>query len=215
MRPYYTAPEPQKENEHWKGPDTNERTAAFELAFIHNRITGVNPGLILPYLRHPNPTLVIDLNNTLMNQIRGIVQMSDGRLTYSDFSEWDIDNGPKLGMTREEYLVYAWKNKYAESISPAFSGASEAMCKFKRAGIRLVIATASNLSLSEIEWWLKWNSIPFDRIVKTTDKRGLGDLLIDDSPVTCEQFHREGLPVLRYEIDWNKHLTHIRGIKWN
>jgi hypothetical protein len=175
----------------------------------------INPALVLPHLHLPNPTIVVDLNNTLMDQIAGIVRLSKGHLTASDFAEWDIDNSSKLGISKEEYLRFAWKNSYAELLSPSFTGASEAMIRFKWAGIRLVIATASNLSLSEIEWWLNSHLIPFDRIVKTSDKRGMGHLLIDDSPVTCELFHREGLPILRYEIGWNKHLTHIQGVRWN
>jgi hypothetical protein len=149
-----------------------------------------------------------------MDQIAGIIRLSKGRLCRADFARWDIDNSAKMGLTREAYLEFAWRNPYAELLSPVFPGAARDMQQISRAGIMIVVATGSNLSMCEIQNWLDWNLIPWDRIVKTTDKRGLGHVLIDDSPLTCEAFYREGLPVLRYALAWNSHLHYIQAVGW-
>lgn len=156
--------------------------------------------------------LACDLNNTLMDQIQGIVNFSKGKLSLNDFSEWDMDNSGKMGMSTEEYLTWAWKNPNIEISSPAFSGASQALLKVKRQGSQIWIVTASNLSKIQIEQWLVKHTIPFDRIIKTRNKMGIGDLLIDDSPVTCQQFYNSGLPILRYALPWNNHLSYIPKI---
>src|SRR5574341_1147865 len=170
--------------------------------------------LILPYLNPDNPTLAIDLDNTILDQISGIVRASKGRLSHSDFDEWDKDNSAKMGMTTEQYLQWAWQNPYSEMLSPAFPGADIQLARWHRAGIRIWIATATVLSERDIAGWLGCNGIFYDRIIKIQDKRGIGDLLIDDSPTTCQKFYEAGLPILRYELAWNKHLDHIKSIEW-
>lgn len=158
--------------------------------------------------------VTLDLNNTLMNQISGICRASKGRLTPADFAEWDVDLSDKMGMSKDQYLSWAWANPYTELLSPAFDGAAQAVQAMKRNGATIWIATASHLSELEIKWWLNWHCVPFDKVIRTNDKRGLGDVLIDDSPVTCKTFYDEGLPILRFDLAWNRHLTHIQGVSW-
>lgn len=170
--------------------------------------------LKLPYLNPDNPILAIDLNNTLMDQIAGIVRASKGRLTRADFSEWDVDNSAKMGMSKARYLAWAWQNPYSELLSPPFHNADRQLFRLHQAGVKIWIVTATVMSDREIAGWLWCNGIIFDRIIKTKDKRGIGDLLIDDSPTTCEQFYSSGLPILRYRLAWNEHLSHIPAIRW-
>lgn len=104
--------------------------------------------------------------------------------------------------------------KKSELLSAPFPGASEALWRIRRSGAQIWIVTASVLSFRDIRGWLDWNGLPHDRIIKTGDKRGLGNVLIDDSPLTCQKFYNEGLPVLRYRLAWNKHLNQIPCIEW-
>lgn len=170
--------------------------------------------LLRPYLNPSNPVLSVDLNNTVMNQQAGIIRASKGRLSMVDFDEWDKDNSAKMGMSREQYLHWAWQNPYSELLSDPFPGASQALWRIKRAGVKIWIVTATVLSLNEIRGWLDCNGVPFDRVIKTQDKMGIGDCLIDDSPVTVQKFYDASLPVLRYELAWNQHLTQVKGVRW-
>lgn len=169
---------------------------------------------ILPYLNPQNPVLAVDLNNVVMDQIGGIVRASKGRLKVSDFDQWDIDLSGKMGMSKERYLSWAWANPYSELLSEPFPNAAQSLWRIKRGGIQIWIVTASVLSRNDIRGWLGCNGIPFDAIIKTQDKRGIGDVLIDDSPITCQKFFDEGLPILRFELSWNQHLTNIKGVRW-
>jgi len=169
---------------------------------------------ILPYLNPARPTVAIDLDNTLLDQISGIVRASKGRLTPADFATWDADNSAKMGMSRDQYLAWAWQNPYSELLSPPFPNADRQLCRLKRAGVAIWIVTATVLSEKEIGGWLWCNGIFFDKIIKTQDKRGLGDILIDDSPSTCAAFYDAGLPILRYRLAWNEHLGHVPGVRW-
>lgn len=165
-------------------------------------------------LNPDNPILAVDLNNTLMDQIAGIVRASKGRLTRADFAGWDVDNSAKMGMSKEQYLAWAWQNPYSELLSPPFHNADRQLFRLHRAGVKIWIVTATVMNEKEIAGWLWCNGIVFDRIIKTRDKVGIGDLLIDDSPTTCEQFYSDGLPILRYRLAWNEHLGHIPAISW-
>lgn len=160
------------------------------------------------------PVIAVDLNNTIMHQIGGIVRASKGRLSLSDFDEWDKDLSYKMGMNREQYLQWAWANPYSEMLSEPFTGASQVLMQLKKSGHKIWIVTASVMSRSDIAGWLGCHGIVYDRIIKTSDKRGIGDILIDDSPITCQKFYDEGLPILRYELAWNSHLKHMEGIGW-
>jgi hypothetical protein len=169
---------------------------------------------LTPYRTTATPVVAVDLNNTLMNQIAGIARASKGRLKVKDFDEWDVDLSAKMGMTKSRYLEWAWSNPYTEMSSPAFTGAARGLASIKRAGWQIWIVTASVLTLGNIEGWLGCNGMAWDRIIKTQDKRGIGNVLIDDSPRTCQQFFDEGLPILRYELPWNSHLTNVLGVGW-
>lgn len=169
---------------------------------------------LAPYLNPASPIVAVDLNNTIMDQIGGIVRASKGRLNRADFAQWDVDLSAKMGMSREAYLKWAWQNPYSELLSEPFPGTAPALWRVKLTRVQIWIATASVLSLADIRGWLNWHGIPHDRIIKTSDKAGLGDVLIDDSPTTCEKFYQAGLPILRYRLAWNEHLAHVPGVQW-
>lgn len=169
---------------------------------------------LTPYLTTDNPVVAVDLNNTLMNQIAGIVRVSKGRLTVTDFDKWDVDLSAKMEMGQDQYLKWAWSNPYTEMLSAPFPGAALRLQQMKRAGLQIWIVTATVLSLRDIEGWLGCAGMTWDKIVKTQDKRGIGNVLIDDSPITCKQFADEGLPILRYELPWNQHLKQVPGVSW-
>jgi len=169
---------------------------------------------LTPYLTTDNPIVAVDLNNVLMDQQGGIVRASKGRLTVSDFNKWDVDLSHKMGMTREQYLKWAWANPCTEMLSDPFPGAVRGLANIKRMGFQIWIVTATVLSLRDIEGWLGINEMVWDRIIKMGDKRGIGNILIDDSPITCKQFADEGLPILRYELPWNQHLKQVPGVSW-
>lgn len=170
---------------------------------------------LAPYLNPAGPVVAVDLNNTIMDQIGGIVLASKGRLTRTDFNQWDADLSAKMGMSREQFLAWAWDNTYTELLSEPFPGAARALWGFRRAGIGVWIVTASTMSLGDIRGWLEWNGLPHDRIIRTKDKRGIGDVLIDDSPLTCQAFFNEGLPILRCRLAWNEHLIQIPSVNWS
>jgi len=169
---------------------------------------------LTPYLNNDNPIIAVDLNNTLMNQIAGIARASKGRLTVSDFDKWDVDLSAKMGMSQERYLDWAWANPYTEMLSPSFPGAARKLAAIKRMGFQIWIVTATVLSPENIEGWLGCNGMTWDKIIKTQDKRGIGSVLIDDSPKTIEAFIKENLPVLRYALPWNSHLKQVPGVGW-
>jgi len=99
-------------------------------------------------------------------------------------------------------------------LSDPFPGAARKLASIKRMGFQIWIVTATILSLGNIEGWLGCAGMTWDKIIKTQDKRGLGTILVDDSPITCKQFFDEGLPILRYELPWNQHLKQVPGVSW-
>lgn len=169
---------------------------------------------VKPYLNPVRPIVAVDLNNTLMNQIAGIVRVSKGRLQVSDFDQWDVDLSDKMQMSRDAYLKWAWANTYTELLSAPFPGAALALASLRRAGVAVWVVTATVMTYNNIAGWLGQAGVPYDKIIRTADKMGIGDVLIDDSPATCQTFHAAGLPILRYALPWNSNLNHIKGVTW-
>lgn len=169
---------------------------------------------VKPFLNPARPIVSIDLNNTIMDQQRGIIRASKGRLNMSHFAQWDMDNSKEMQMSKEGYLKWAWQNTYSELLSAPFPGAALALASLRRAGVAVWIVTATVMTYNNIRGWLEQAGVPYDKIIKTQDKRGLGDVLIDDSPMTCAAFHAAGANILRYELPWNKSMDYVKGVSW-
>lgn len=150
--------------------------------------------------------LDIDLNDVLMKNMEHIIKMTGQRLTSQDFAIWDSPLGDKVGMTDKEFLNLAYKTPSTQLAAAAHSGAREFLTGFQERGNRINIVTATCLSEKQIIGWLQKYRIPFDRIIRTSDKTS-DRVLIDDNPKTLTARVKAGLSTIKFLQTWNKDIA--------
>jgi len=115
-------------------------------------------------------------------------------------------------MGKEQFNTWMWTEPALQAMAAPYPGAARAIAHLaKYARIWIVTSTACPALVAP---WMRRNNIPYDKIILSSDKGSVEwNWLVDDSPVTLAKLagHRN---VLRHEVEWNKHLVGIRGVKW-
>lgn len=157
------------------------------------------------------PIIGIDWNSTIQNQIQEICRRTC--LRPVDFDRWDPPLGARCGMTEEAFTRWAWTDASIQAMAEPYPGAAAAIARLGSWATIWIVTSTSNPQL--VKPWLRKYDIHFDRVILTDDKGSVEwDLLIDDNPATLQNLEVDGRQVMRHEIEWNKQLTHIKGVKW-
>ena len=182
-------------NTPWLGPDLDRMEAGFNAAFVLGK----------------KPVIAIDWNSTIQNQIGEICRRTN--LRPADFDRWDPPLGSRCGMTDEAFTAWAWGDESIQWMADPYPGAPAAIARLASWATIWIVTSTCQPHL--VPKWLRKHNVHFDRIILTGDKGSVEwDVLIDDNPATLESLAAGGRQVLRHEIEWNKNLTHIKGVKW-
>ncbi len=148
----------------------------------------------------------VDLNDVLMRNMEYIIEiifkLTGIRLTPRHFSMWDSPLGEIVGMSNENFLTLAYQTPSTQLAALPHQGAREFLTHFKSTGGAVNIVTATCMTVDQIVMWLEKHSIPFDEIIKTSDKMS-APLLIDDNEQTIKKRVEAGLPTVKFDQPWN------------
>lgn len=167
----------------------------------------------------PQPTLSLDLDNVIRDQIGSIIAAVKRRhgltLEREMFSCWDPPLGDLLRITNAEFTNWAWTDPMIFAEARPLPGVIPALRHLSR-DYRLVITTSTAWPQLTEPWLRRWN-IPYSAIVHTTDKSSVAfDRHIDDAPTTLLKLSEAGRQVICFRLPWNAHLADLPSFShWN
>lgn len=181
--------------------------------FLPNRIIPVESW------SRPRPTLSVDLDNVIRDQIGAIIAATQRRyrvtLQRESFSIWDPPLGQIIGVDNDEFTAWAWGDPMIFALAEPMAGALAALSRLA-AEYRIMITTST--ACPELtEPWLRWWQVPYHEIIHTTDKGSVEfDWHIDDSPSTLQKLAAAGRQVVRFRLPWNEGLNELPTLDgWN
>jgi len=118
-----------------------------------------------------------------------------------------------IGKSQSEFDKWAWTDETIQWMAEPYKGTVDQIRWLGRfAKIHIITSTCHPHLVGK---WLKKYGVEFDKVVISNCKENEEfDVLLDDNPFTLEKLNSLGRNVLRHNIAWNAHLTHIKSFNW-